>query len=138
MNLEQRLQHAARDLRNLHVEPPPFDIAGAPGSRSASVRRIPALVAPVLFVLGGLVMASGGLRTESVRHDKPTPTQVPVPTSITPAGEAVEVAAEPVTVGTTPNEELRIIADLVAEVGPPASSFGTRPPIVRPGPTGVV
>ncbi len=156
MNLDQRLHHAARELRELRIEPPPLGSAAMPTARSTPLRRVPALVAPMLFVLGGLVVVAGGLRPDTVRFEQPMPSPTtvlsPAPdTDVaegdnTPAGRT-SVGRTPVgsaPVGTTPAEELRMIAELVAEVDPALAPSvdpvdpGDPPPIVRPGPIGAV
>lgn len=134
MNLEQRLQHAARELRELPVETPPL-FAGAPSPvRGTPTRRIPALVAPVLFALGGLVMVAGGLRNTTAGD---APDSGAVPTAIdatTPARRSTPAAVAPITA----EQELRIIAALAADAGHGRLSSTDGPPIVPPGPIGVV
>ena len=64
-DLERRLHHAARELRSIDIEPPP--LATIAPSRASARRpsglaaRVPALVMPVLFVLGGLAVIGGAL-----------------------------------------------------------------------------
>jgi hypothetical protein len=55
MSLERRLQHAARELREVDVEVPDRGLG-----RRRVVRRVHAAVVPVLFVVGGVAMATGG------------------------------------------------------------------------------
>ena len=119
MNLERRLHHAARELREVPIDTPPL---GRPSV--AAVRRSPVrpLVAPVLFALGGLVMVGGALRTQST---DPAP---PVTTSPAAPAVATRVAS--------PTEELEIIAGLVADTTPPPAP--AERPAVPPGPLGVV
>jgi hypothetical protein len=129
VNLEHRLQHAARELREVRIETPPLD-GQIPSARSGSLRRIPALVAPVLFTLGGLVMVSGGLRSETPTFDSPPATGAVVTSRTAETGSTA-------TRTTSPIEELRLISSLVAEIEPPADSTADRP-VARPGPVGVV
>lgn len=66
MSLEQRLQHAARDLRGVEIPVPP--LGGADVSARARPRRLQMVAVPVLFVVGGLMAVNG------VRQDvTPTP-----------------------------------------------------------------
>lgn len=65
MDVERRLQHAARELREIEIEPPPLESLGGRRRVSGVVGRIPALVMPVLFVLGGLAVVAGGLSREA-------------------------------------------------------------------------
>ena len=60
MNLEHRLHHAARELRAVEIEAPPLAALSAPRRPTGIVSRVPALVMPVLFVLGGLAVIAGG------------------------------------------------------------------------------
>ncbi|NNE11325.1 MAG: hypothetical protein HKN41_03680 [Ilumatobacter sp.] len=55
MTIERRLYHAARELRAVPIEVPELGEA-TPARR---MRKVPALAAPVLFVVGGLVAVSG-------------------------------------------------------------------------------
>lgn len=65
IDLERRLQHAARELRAVEIEPPPFESLTAPRRPSGITGRIPALVMPVLFVIGGLAIVAGGMGREA-------------------------------------------------------------------------
>ncbi len=139
MNIDQRLHHAARELRELNIEPPLLDLGAVPLARAAPHRRIPALVAPMLFVLGGLVMVAGELRPDTARVDEPAP----APTTVTkPTPDAVDASSIPVR--TTPTDELRMIAELVADIGPDLApdqdqaDSAVPPPVVRPGPIGAI
>jgi hypothetical protein len=60
-DLERRLHHAARELRSIDIEPPPLATISAPSRPTGLAGRVPALVMPVLFVLGGLAVIAGGL-----------------------------------------------------------------------------
>ena len=98
------------------------------------------LVAPVLFVLGGLVMVAGVVRptTTPASSDPPASSSVPAVAELPPSPEAEPLSptVEAVfTVDTTPLQELRLIASLVSSIEPAVT---VEPPIVRPGPTGVV
>lgn len=71
-DIERRLLHAARELRAVPIEPPPLSSLGRPGPcPSGLVARLPALVMPVLFVLGGLAIAAGGLDRPVVETQQP-------------------------------------------------------------------
>lgn len=125
MNVDHRLHHAARELREVHIETPPL-VGPPPVSGHRTSGRIAATVAPILFAIGGLVMVAGGLRSESASR----PESLPVPATIAPA--PVGSAA---TVTTSPIEELRLITSLVAHVEPPAPRPADP---ARPRPIGVV
>lgn len=94
MNVERRLHHAGRELREVPIEVPPLGsiLAGAaPRRRSSSVLQ--ALAAPMLFVAGGL-FAYGAVQSDTV----PT-MQSDVPASVTDVG-APSGAAEATRSGT--------------------------------------
>ena len=129
MNLEHRLQHAARELRDVRIETPPLS-GQIPSARSGSLRRIPALVAPVLFAIGGLVMVAGGLRSETPTFDSPPATEAIVTAPTAEAGSTAVTTTSPI-------DELRLITSLVADIEPPADATADRP-VARPGPVGVV
>lgn len=63
MDVERRLQRAARELREIEIDVPPLASLGRhrAGGRGLA-GRVPALVMPVLFVLGGLAVAAGTLQ----------------------------------------------------------------------------
>lgn len=84
MNVERRLQHAARELRALPVEPPPFGVARAGGATRAP-RRVAAMTAPALLVVGALAIAATGWR--------PAPADAPTAAVEIPATEPADAAS---------------------------------------------
>lgn len=136
MNLEQRLQHAARDLREVPVAVPPLGTVAAGRRRSRVHTTATSMLVPLLFVAGAL-LAIGATRAgidPSVRSDLP-----PVSDSVDPA------TAVPVDAGTggdaptvdTPSAlvELQLIADVVGSARtaePPGEPVAT--PIPPTGP----
>lgn len=59
IDIERRLQHAARELREVRIDPPPLPTERS--ERHSLTGRLPTLVMPVLFVLGGLAIVAGGM-----------------------------------------------------------------------------
>jgi hypothetical protein len=96
MNIEQRLQHAARDLREVAVEVPPLGSVGHARPRS----RVHALATPVLVPL--LFVAGALLAIGATRQGGDTPVQSDLPA----VGESVDPAASgaAVTPGDEPDE----------------------------------
>jgi hypothetical protein len=97
-DIERRLHHAARELRSVEIELPPLGPLAerhvATGRRSGLAGRVPALVMPVLFVLGGLAVLTGGLG----RTTDPPATLAPAPPAdvagqVADLGEVVEATA---------------------------------------------
>lgn len=73
MSLDRRLHHAARELRELAVDDDPSVLADRVVRRTRSLRRAPVAAVPVLFAVGGLVIATGAwqARTSSIVDDAP-------------------------------------------------------------------
>ena len=119
-DLERRLHHAARELRSIDIEPPPFASVAAPGRPSGLVGRVPALVMPVLFVLGGLAVVAGGLgRTTEVPDAQSNPPAVEVtPIAAQPGRIAGETSAPILSV----HQELALIASLAPAAEPTPSA----------------
>lgn len=110
IDVERRLQHAARELRGVEIEPPPLGSLGAPRRPTGVARRIPALVMPVLFVLGGLAVVVGG-----VDHRGDAPDATPVGEAVAPAVDDATGDVEPdagVTRALTAREEIALISSL--------------------------
>ena len=93
-DIERRLHHAARELRSVEIELPPLGPLAErhvpTARRSGLAGRVPALVMPVVFVLGGLAVLTGGLG----RTTDPSATlaPAPAPTVAGQAGDPGEVA----------------------------------------------
>lgn len=104
MSVDQRLHHAARELRELQVDIPEF---APPRRRSAALASV---VASVLFVIGAL----GVLATDA--RDGGAPSQV----AAVAAAPVAEPAAEPAMVPPpadatpvlTPRQEMLMIASI--------------------------
>lgn len=103
-DIERRLHHAARELRSVEIEPPrlaPFAMHQVPTvRRSGLAGRVPALVMPVLFVLGGLAVIAGGLgRSADPPAAVPAAPTATVPGQVAHPGTiaATAVAAPPAT-----------------------------------------
>lgn len=134
MNLEQRLQHAARDLREVPVAVPPL------GGRSRARPKAHAIATPVLvpllFVAGTLfaIGATGAGVEHPVQSDLPT-----VRRSVDPSTDATPVEAEEQPVVRSIDApsalvELQMIAEFVsgAQSGKPPTS----PDAIPDPPTG--
>lgn len=139
MNIEHRLQHAARDLREVPIAVPP--LGRRSGTRPVPM-RLPALATPVLVPLlfvAGALFAIGAARApvhQPIQSDIPaivgpvTDDEVPAATS--------DLADEPpaVVVADVPSvlDELEMIATLVTprSAPAPAPSTVTTPSGARP------
>lgn len=141
MNIEHRLQHAARELREVPIAVPPLG-AHAPASRAWA--RVPALatpmLVPLLFVAGAL-FAVGAIRADTAR-----PIRSDIPAVVQPATPPLDDVPAPVVDGAVvaddaPDDvpsvldELRMIAELNTMREAPASP-SSPPPSPRPA-TGV-
>lgn len=118
IDLEQRLQHAARELREIEIEPPPLRSLTAGNRPRGWVARIPALVVPAMFVLGGLALVAGGIErgdTSGPDADHAAAVATPVAAS-RPVGTPVLTA----------REEIALIASLA-----PAGRSGADRPAPR-------
>lgn len=121
MTIERRLQHAARELREVHIDIPPLgaytaDRGGSPGRSRLQTVGGPLLV-PLLFVAGGL-FAIGATRTAvqpQVHSDIPA-AQTAVTTAPSTGAPATQPAASGATVPSL-LEELEMIAGLVSREG---------------------
>jgi len=145
LNIEHRLQHAARELREVPIAVPPLR-QPAPASRPWA--RVPALatpmLVPLLFVAGAL-FAVGAIRADTarpIRSDIPAVAQPPAPAPRDVPAPVVDDADvtvdEPDDDVPSVLDELRMIAELNTMREAPASTSApsTPPPSVRPA-TGV-
>jgi len=127
IDIERRLQHAARELREIEIEPPPLEHLGV-RRRTGVVGRIPALVMPVLFVVGGLALVAGGMDPQV---DGPTDAPVvdAVEQSSTAAPEPV-VAERSSAPTLTARQEIALISSLRPSPtpAPPGSVAGPSGP----------
>lgn len=105
MNVERRLHHAARELREVTIVVPPL---GRPRRDGAATRVLQALAAPLLFVAGGLFAVGAMQQTSTV------PTQSDIVTgTVGPAGgpaAVVEPAVGPATVSTDDDTATRAVS----------------------------
>lgn len=129
-DLERRLHHAARELRSIDIEPPP--LATIAPSRASARRpsglgaRVPALVMPVLFVLGGLAVIGGALG-----HTAEPPEALPAePAAVAPPAQSGSTADPGVSRPLSARQELALIASLKPTVSAP------EPAPVSPGGSG--
>ena len=109
--LERRLYHAARELRAIDIEPPPLVAVSSTRRTAGLAARVPALVMPVLFVIGGLAVVVGGLGRTA---ESPEALTAP-PSVVSDAGERVEPEAPSVTAARRPltaHQEVALIATL--------------------------
>lgn len=120
MNLEHRLQHAARELREVTIDVPPLGTRAAATGMARRTRLVPALAAPILFAAGAL-FAVGAVRS----------VEQPVHSDIGVVGTVIQPAADPVVVdspGRAPtvdgapaieapsiHEELEMISEFLAD-----------------------
>ena len=137
MNIEHRLQHAARELREVPIAVPPLGHRTRPVPSRLAALATPMLV-PLLFVAGAL-FAIGATRApihQPIQSDIPAVVQ-PVTGTEQPAATA-EVADDPPPVADAhaPSvlDELEMIATLVAprSAPTPAPSTATTPADARP------
>ena len=98
--IEQRLFRAGRELREIEIEAPPFEllVSRPPAARpSGWMMRVPAMLMPVLFVLGGL----------AVIDRSPTPDPGVTESAVVLAADAGSAVAS-----LTPLEEIAMISSL--------------------------
>lgn len=136
-DVEQRLLRAGRELRELELAPPPLPGVESPSRPSTS--RVPALVMPVLVLLGGLAVMAGALGRDVgtdpvaeqavavVATSAPVPPATRAPDSVAPDAPvdaqvaAAAPAAEPVRV-LTAHEEVVMIGSLAPSRQPAADA----------------
>lgn len=111
MNIDRRLHHAARELREVSIDVPPLGDPARPRRTTPRRPRLAALAAPMLFVTGGL-LAVGVMQREA---SEPMHTDMPAASvaATVPEADVMGVAAPPV------SEELRLIAGLLDVQSPP-------------------
>jgi len=125
MTIERRLQHAARELREVQIDVPPL------GTKSVGRRRhrlqmlaAPVLI-PMLFVAGGLV-AIGASRAEVTPS---TPSDLPAVSTTTATSADPNRAAPPPQVdGGASAPSLLVELEMIADV----ANVRTRVPSVSP------
>jgi len=73
MTLEHRLQHAARELREVHIDVPPLGVARTAPRRSRLATVGAPLLVPMMFVIGALfaIGATHGAVTQPTVSDIP-------------------------------------------------------------------
>lgn len=131
IDIERRLQHAARELREVRIDPPPLPVdAPAPRHRTG---RLPTLVMPALFVLGGLAMVVGGTgrQTDDTVDDT-------APVTATAAIAAPEVLSAPSAAAPTPltaRQEVALIASLAPARATPEPEPDPEPRVAPAAPT---
>ena len=123
MNLERRLHHAARELRELEIEPPGLPVDGPPK------RSLVAAVGPLVGASFAIVLGIAVLRSPST---DPEPDAAPAT-----AAPVVVVVADPIGLP-TPVQELTLIRALTSgrSLGGSAAGPATAAPAVR-APAGV-
>ena len=107
-DVEQRLLRAARELRELDLAPPPLPGVDTPANPAAS--RLPALVMPVLVLLGGLAVMAGALGRDA-GTDPVAEQAVAVIATSGPASPAVETP-----VSLVPDAAVEVPLDAAAPV----------------------
>jgi hypothetical protein len=129
-DIERRLHRAARELRSFDIEPPPLATLPAPGRPTGLAGRVPALVMPVLFVLGGLAVIAGGIgRTTDSSDALPAVPVVEVgPVADERGGGEDDPAA--IVPSLTAHQELALIASLTP-ARPPVDEV-TGAPVTSP------
>ena len=118
MNIDQRLHHAARELREIHVAAPPLP---AKSAGHPLLSKIPAVAASFLMVLGGVAVWSGLSTVPTTESDAGISSAVEVVTAPN-LGQSVAAAVQAM----GPREEIALIA-----------SLGDGAPFLQP-PSGVV
>lgn len=123
IELERRLQHAARELRELQIEAPPLPTLHAARRPSGIAGRVPALVMPVLFVLGGLAVVAGGIGRQPEVSSEATSAAPAAAEVAAIAGDTDEFAVPTLTA----HQEIALIASLVPVPPPTAERAGPDP-----------
>lgn len=133
MMVEHRLQHAARELREVHIDVPPLGTPGPMPRRSRLQTVGGPLLVPLLFIAGGLVAVG------ATRAAVPPPMQSDIPAAAPVAATPADDAATPQPAFgdvTAPSllDELEMIAGLVnrqSAVSPatPADEPTSVPPV---------
>lgn len=121
MNIERRLHHAARELREVPITVPPLGrrrAGGGGGSGGGATRILQALAAPLLFVAGGLfaIGAMQGTPVEPIQTDiVGTPTVVVDPVG-DPARADTAADAEAVRAASVSAPSVRVELEMIAEI----------------------
>lgn len=133
MSLERRLQHAARELRELAIEPPGRPVS--PVRRQRPLAALTAVGVPVLFVLSGVLVAAGAFARVAPSTTLPAAAAVDEQPP-EPGGRAPHTTTTP----TPAHVEVGLIADLVRAHATPVASPPpvTGTPISVPGPVSLV
>jgi hypothetical protein len=133
-DIERRLHHGARELRSFDIEPPPLAKLSATRRPTGLPGRVPALVMPVLFVLGGLAVIVGGLgrTTESPDALPAVPIVEVGPVADERGGEDTDDPGA-IVPSLTAHQELALIASLAPER--PANDEVTGAPVSDAGRT---
>lgn len=141
MSLERRLQHAARELREVTIETPGTPHAPAP--RPRPLAAVTAVAVPVLFVLSGVLVAAGAFERVAPTTTVPDVTSSAAVADDEPA-EARHRSGHAVSAPTPALVEVGLIADLVRAyaAGGAASPLAAPPvhgaPVTVPGPVSLV
>ena len=132
MNIERRLHHAVRELREVTIEAPALDdLAGRPRPRPRPRPRLAALAAPMLFVAGGVLAVGMMQRSVDAPVHRDFGGVAPETEAEADAGPAAAIG--PGAPAPSVNDELRLIRGIVEsaperpEVGPiepPATAAG--------------
>lgn len=110
MTIEHRLQHAARELREVRIDVPPLGGPLPPTRRN----RLQALAAPMLFVVGG-VLAVGVVQG---RAAEPIQTDIPLAPSVVDPGPTTAEAMTASVPAPSVRSELEMIAEIIQSGGP--------------------
>lgn len=139
MTIERRLHHAARELREVSIDPPDVAPARTIGVRTVA-RRAMAMAAPVVVVGAGLLGAVALLEADpgtdrggdtAVAATSNPPARVIGPDHVESTAHPVGADARPApSAGRTPTavEEVAMITSLAGDVGRSARPANTTPP----------
>lgn len=119
MNIERRLHHAARELREVPIDVPVLGDPSLRGRPRARRPRLAASAAPMLFVAGGL------LAVGVMQREVPEPAHSDIPTAPAEADPPAPDAGGADAATPSVSEELRLIAGLLDE-----TPLSPRPPVV--------
>lgn len=135
MNIEHRLQHAARELREVPIVVPPLGSR----TRAHTPRRVHALatpmLVPLLFVAGAL-FAIGATRPgvhQSIQTDIPAASRPASPGDAEPPADTRSTDESPAVHAPSVLVELQMIADLVNTRSAPAPAETPDPVAEEPG-----
>ena len=142
MNLEHRLHHAARELREVTIDVPPLGTRPTSTGLTRRTRLVPALAAPLLFAAGAL-FAVGAVRGV----ERPMHSDIGVTGGTVGAVADTDVVEGPIVTATSEraavpavpsiHEELELISEFLAATRTDAPAGDGEPAVREPGSSSV-